>query len=75
MISLSQDGLSLLVDCFLFRIGLMTLVGASLFFFGLILGVCMEGSMWRSKGDHEYMNVKESSGRLYNVRKIKEGAA
>ncbi len=52
-------------------IGLITAIGSFLFFFGLLLGICMEGSMWRSKGDHEYMNVKESAGRLYNVRRFK----
>ena len=32
-------------------------------------GLWSEARKWREKGDHEYMNTKESGGQLYLVRK------
>ena len=34
---------------------------------GVMLGAWMEARRWREKGDHDYMNRKESGGRLYQV--------
>jgi hypothetical protein len=36
---------------------------------GVLLGVWMEARRWREKGDHEYMNTKESGGHLYQVKR------
>jgi len=36
---------------------------------GLALGAYLEARIWRGKGDHEYMNRKESGGRLYVVKR------
>lgn len=36
---------------------------------GVLLGVWMEARRWREKGDHDYMNCKESGGHLYQVRR------
>ena len=36
---------------------------------GLWAGTWLEAIQWRRKGDHEYMNRKESGGHLYTVRR------
>jgi hypothetical protein len=47
----------------------MMVVGA--FIIGLGVGARLEASIWRDKGDHEYMNRMESNGNLYQVRREK----
>jgi hypothetical protein len=37
---------------------------------GLALGAYLEARIWRGKGDHDYMNTKESGGSLYTVKRI-----
>ena len=39
------------------------------FLVGLLLGTAGEAQRWREKGDHAYMNRKESGGRLYHVKR------
>ncbi len=41
---------------------------ALVFVVGAWLGTWAEARMWREKGDHEYLNTKESAGRLYVVK-------
>lgn len=36
---------------------------------GVVIGAWMEARRWREKGDHDYMNTKESAGRLYTVQR------
>lgn len=36
---------------------------------GIVIGRWAEAEQWRHKGDHEYMNRKESGGRLYTVQR------
>lgn len=38
------------------------------FILGTACGRSIEAKKWREKGDHEYMNTKESWGRLYTVK-------
>ncbi len=38
------------------------------FILGTGCGRVIEAKKWREKGDHEYMNIKESWGRLYTVK-------
>lgn len=44
----------------------LVLVGAAL---GFMLGAWLEAKRWRRKGDHEYMNLIESAGKLYIVKR------
>jgi hypothetical protein len=39
------------------------------FFAGSLFGRMVEARQWREKGDHEYMNTKESGGWLYTVKR------
>lgn len=36
---------------------------------GFLLGIWAEARQWREKGNHEYMNTKESTGRFYTVKR------
>ncbi len=38
------------------------------FILGTGCGRTIEAKKWREKGDHQYMNTKESWGRLYTVK-------
>lgn len=40
-----------------------------LFVLGLWAGHAIEAWAWRARGDHPYMNRRESGGRLYIVRR------
>ena len=39
------------------------------FIMGYYAGWYVEARLWRSYGDHEYMNRKESGGKLYQVKR------
>ena len=45
------------------------------FWAGLWAGSYLEAIQWRRKGDHDYMNRKESGGKLYNVKAEKRPMA
>lgn len=51
--------------------GLIATIGAAVFVAGFFSGSWGEARQWRAKGNHEYMNTKESGGSLYTVRRIR----
>jgi hypothetical protein len=44
----------------------------ALFLVGMVIGRLLEARRWREKGNHDYMNTIESSGRLYHVRAVRD---
>ena len=45
------------------------IINIFIFCVGVCFGVWSEDRSWRERGDHEYMNRKESGGNLYQVKR------
>jgi len=54
-----------------FEISMTSILAA--FVAGLWLGSWLQARLWRSKGDHEYMNRMASGGALYTVKRVTHG--